>query len=325
MSADLNAAAVAQRDGQAGLVAYGTELVELSERFYRGLFVGMVVFVGLAAVAALALLPLRNSASPGGPPVTIAMTALLAAATPFAVWRAADLYHMLRSSRTLEITLVLIAAALVAYPLRSELWWPSCALVMLVAILAPLQRTLAYCLVILLTNLAAHVIAGDLSDTPAVAIVGLWIGYPFWAATFSVIGDRFAAHVMRIQTSPPAPPPGQPIRVRAWTGPDPAVGDAGSQSNSADRSQTETDADGDSTMSRLTARQLQIVALLVDGLRYREVGACLSISERQVQRHVGNAIARAGVRTANELVAAAVAEGLAPPRPRRPVASGGDD
>jgi DNA-binding CsgD family transcriptional regulator len=47
-------------------------------------------------------------------------------------------------------------------------------------------------------------------------------------------------------------------------------------------------------------------------MRYADVGTCLSISERPVTRHVANALARAGVRTANELVAAAVAEGLAP-------------
>jgi DNA-binding CsgD family transcriptional regulator len=65
-------------------------------------------------------------------------------------------------------------------------------------------------------------------------------------------------------------------------------------------------------IDRLTARQLQVVALLADGLRYREVAACLSISARQVQRHVAQAAARLGVRGAYELVAIAVAEGMVP-------------
>ena len=35
----------------------GAELVELSERFYRGIFVWVILFVGMAALAALVLLP----------------------------------------------------------------------------------------------------------------------------------------------------------------------------------------------------------------------------------------------------------------------------
>ena len=69
----------------------------------------------------------------------------------------------------------------------------------------------------------------------------------------------------------------------------------------------------DGRLGRLTARQLQVLALLADGLRYREVAACLSISDGQVQRHVARAVARVGVSNAAELVAVAVSEGLVPP------------
>ncbi len=62
----------------------------------------------------------------------------------------------------------------------------------------------------------------------------------------------------------------------------------------------------------LAARQLQVLALLADGLRYREVAACVSISDGQVQRHVARAVARVGVSNAAELVAVAVSEGLVP-------------
>ncbi|MGI8801002.1 MAG: response regulator transcription factor, partial [Solirubrobacteraceae bacterium] len=63
---------------------------------------------------------------------------------------------------------------------------------------------------------------------------------------------------------------------------------------------------------RLTARQLQVVALLADGQRYGDIAACLSISAGQVHRHVARAIERLGVRGVNELVAVAVAEGMLP-------------
>jgi DNA-binding CsgD family transcriptional regulator len=60
-------------------------------------------------------------------------------------------------------------------------------------------------------------------------------------------------------------------------------------------------------MSALTSRQLQVVALLADGLRYGEVGAYLDISEQQVQRHMRNAITAPGSGNSTELVAVAVA------------------
>lgn len=309
LSPDNTTKGLATRDDRRHLVTCGAELVELSERFYRGLFVGGVVFVGMAALASLALLPWRESMDTDGPPITVIATALIAASTPLAVWRAAALYRILRRTRELELVIVVVAAVLVAYPLRSELWWPSCALIMLLAILAPLRRALAYCLVVLMTNLAAHAIAGDLAETPAVAILGLWIGYPFWAATFSIISERFAAHVLRVATSPPAA--AEPIRVNAWVSSDPGARET--KTENEDAMAASAAASGDA-MSRLTARQLQVTALLVDGLRYREVAACLSVTEHQVQRHVANAIARVGVRNANELIAVAVSEGLAPPR-----------
>jgi DNA-binding CsgD family transcriptional regulator len=67
-------------------------------------------------------------------------------------------------------------------------------------------------------------------------------------------------------------------------------------------------------LDRLTARQLQVVVLLADGLRYRDIAHCLAISERQVQRHVRNAVAQLGVSSTAELAAVAVAMGVVPAR-----------
>ena len=318
MSGDVTATALAPRNAHTQLVATGAELVELSERFYRGLFVGMLAFLGVACLAALLFLPLRESVHTGTP-ITVYATAVLVLATPVAVWRAADVYHALRDNRALELAVVVVAAALVAYPLRSELWWPSCALIMMISVLAPLRRTLAYCLVVLLANLSAHLIAGDLTQTPTVAIIGLWVGYPFWSATFSVIGDRFAAYVLRMQTTG-SPPRDPPQRVQAWVTEDAAPSDPAATADEDHAAEvlappaTVIATSHELLLGRLTARQLQVVALLVDGLLYREVAACLAITERQVQRHVANAVARTGVRTTNELIALAVAEGLAPAR-----------
>jgi len=299
---------------RADLVRNGAELVALSERFYGRIFAGAIAFSGLAALAALALLPMRTTGPLDRVTPAVVIAGLIVVATPLALRHAAALYRLLRRRPRLELVLVAGAAALIVYPLKSELWWPSCALLMLLATIVPLRRVLAYCLVVLLANLAAHLIADDLSETAPVAIIGLWIGYPFWTAAFALGTDRLAAFVMALNTTTAARRP-PPRRARAWTADDPvafappAVGDP----------PTTAGAPGEDgafmpprSTQRLTARQLQVVALLADGLRYGEVADCLSISVRQVERHVVHAIGRLGVRNARELVVVAIAEGLVP-------------
>lgn len=64
--------------------------------------------------------------------------------------------------------------------------------------------------------------------------------------------------------------------------------------------------------SRLTARQLEVVVLLRDGLRQDEIAVCLSISARQVERLVAEARRRVDAKTTAELVASLVRGGLVP-------------
>lgn len=318
----------------AELVRCGAELVELSERFYRGVFTGALVFLGLATLAALVVLPLRQPMGSTRFPATgVIAGGLLALATPLAIWRRAALYRLLRRLPRMELVVVAAAAALVVvvFPLRSQLWWPSCALLMVLAVIAPVRRVLVYCLIVLTSNLAAHVLAGDLGNSPAVAIIGLWIGYPFWSATVAVVTGQMAAYLLGLNatagahrtphrvtagvTERPRDAPDSAGRTRAA----PASDESGEAPNehhvttAADEpSASGSDSGVPEKLARLTARQLQVVALLADGLRYREIGACLSISERQVQRHVADAAARAGVQSAAELAAVAVAEGMVP-------------
>lgn len=60
------------------------------------------------------------------------------------------------------------------------------------------------------------------------------------------------------------------------------------------------------SVGSLTARQLEVVALLAKGLRHGEVAARLSISSRQAQRHAVQAVERAGVANVCQLVAVAI-------------------
>lgn len=284
-----------------GLALYtGAERVELSERFYRGIFTGTLSFVGLAAIAAIALLPLRDPLGIAAGPSVI-LTACLAIVSPLAVRHASSVYALLRREPRWELAFVLTAAILVAYPLSSELWWPSCALLMLVATLAPFPRTLAYCLAVLSVNLLAHLLAGDLDDSPTVTITGLWVGFVFWSSTFGLSTDRLASHILRLQVVSVQAPAVPPLRVNAvqHADPDPVHGPP-----PPGRARP--------GIERLTFRQLQVVVLLADGMRYGEIAEHLSISVRQVQRHVTQAVKRLGVNNTNALVALAVREGLAP-------------
>jgi DNA-binding CsgD family transcriptional regulator len=335
------------------LVRCGAESVELSERFYRGIFLGITAFVGVAALIALVLLPLR--AGSGGAPVSgVILGSVVVVATPLALWRIEWLYRALRRRLAAEIGVVLYAAALVAavFPLRSQLWWPSCTLLMLVAVVAPIRRVLFYCMTVLAVNLLAHVLSGDMAHTPAVSIIGLWIGYIFWSLTVAAVTDQLAAHLMQLN-SKDARPQTNARRVVSWSTDRPtrfgggrwddatsaASGEDGRQARPAEPvSEGPTaiaddvhddrptlapavEPAGHGVLQRLTARQLQVVALLADGLRYRDVAACLSISDGQVQRHVARAVARLGVSNATELVTVAIREGLVPPTTAQPPVS----
>lgn len=300
----------ALRPLRAPLAESGAELVALAEGFFYRAFAGALVFVGLASAGALVLLPVRDSASPVHLTTpTVLLTAVLMVLAPLASRRARVLYRAVRLQPRLELVAVLIAAALLAYPLRSELWWPSCALLMLVAIVAPLRRTWVYCVLVLGANLAGHALTGDLSETPAVSIIGLWIGFGFWATTAAVFTDRIAAHLLRLDVDRSLLEP--PRRVTIVE--DEPSEDEGEEPDTRARLLPAARREA-GRLQRLTARQLEVVALLADGLRYDDVAACLSISRRQVQRHVAQAIERLGVRNANELIAVAVATGLVPPR-----------
>jgi DNA-binding CsgD family transcriptional regulator len=327
------------------LVRCGAELVELSERFYGRVLFGALAFVGLSALAALMVLPLQ--AYPPNTPVAGAAvaTGMLVATSPVVLWRHRAVYRALRDTPWLQYTTVLYAAALIVHPQFSgELWWPSCALLMALAIVTTLPRVLSYCLLVLLANFAGHLVAADLDETRAVEIIGLWIGYPLWVATIAILTDRFAVHLLvlnanREEQRTPPPPLRVPAQATESSGADDAGrGDAASDAGLAPAATSppphapaddgpvnaasdaalrpprrhRAHAPGDIASGGLTARQIQVAALLADGLHYSEVAACLSISERQVQRHVAEAVARLDINNVYELVAVVVAQGIVP-------------
>jgi DNA-binding CsgD family transcriptional regulator len=295
------------------MVLSGAEIAAVTERFYLRVMAGAAGFVAAAAAAALVVLPLRTDAlAAGDVTTTAAAAAIVSALGLLAAGRSGDLYRALRRSPVLELPLALLAAILVSVvsPLRNELWWPACAILMLLGVVAPVSRALAYCAGALTANLVAHVAADDLGSVPAVAVIGLWIGMPLFTAGSTLIVEQLAGQLVRLNARRSAPPP---LRVTAWTQPPtpapPRELAAGGQPPN-DRQPDGRPRGSDLASSRLTARQVEVLALMADGLRYREIADCLSISVRQVQRHVSQAIDRLGVANAYELVRTLVDAGI---------------
>lgn len=62
--------------------------------------------------------------------------------------------------------------------------------------------------------------------------------------------------------------------------------------------------------SRLTDRELQILGLLTEGLRAREIAAQLFLSEKTIKNHLTSIYAKMGVQTAAQAVASAYRRGV---------------
>lgn len=69
-------------------------------------------------------------------------------------------------------------------------------------------------------------------------------------------------------------------------------------------------ADLPSDRPRLTARQRQVLRLLAQGLRTREISAALGISDKTARNHIQNITERLGVLTRSAAVACAIQSGL---------------
>jgi DNA-binding CsgD family transcriptional regulator len=140
------------------------------------------------------------------------------------------------------------------------------------------------------------------------------LGLPLWTATAGGLVEWLARFILRVNRSTMTGTPVPPDPSSADTGgiarsPRPAGGTPPPpEAASAARSHREA-----ARAAGLTARQLEVIVLLRDGLRYDEVAAVLGISVRQVQRHVAGARDRLHAGTTAEVVARVVGVGLVPP------------
>jgi two-component system NarL family response regulator len=70
------------------------------------------------------------------------------------------------------------------------------------------------------------------------------------------------------------------------------------------------EASGAPAVPDLTPRQREILALVAEGLSYKEVGAALSVSENTVKYHMGEILQRLHLRNREQVVAFALRSGL---------------
>ena len=64
------------------------------------------------------------------------------------------------------------------------------------------------------------------------------------------------------------------------------------------------------TSGPLTAREREVLALLVEGLSNQQIAVRLFLSKRTVEHHVGNIFTKLGVATRAEALAYAVRHGM---------------
>ena len=73
---------------------------------------------------------------------------------------------------------------------------------------------------------------------------------------------------------------------------------------------TQINSDSNADLNPLTAREIEIIRALADGMVTREISAKLFISEKTVERHKTNILKKLGLRNTAQLIKVAVEQGL---------------
>jgi DNA-binding CsgD family transcriptional regulator len=288
----------------------GREVAALAEALYVRLFVvalgGMQIVCAMAVVAALARTYNADLLR------TTLLAASLAAIATVVLTDHERWYGAARRHPALALTgpVLALAALVIDGVSHSPLSYPAAVSIAVPAFVCGRRWALAAAVLISIGALSGAWVQEGAS---ALNSVGQGTaGYFVWAIVLAGLAEFFAPLAMRMPQpdTTPVVPPG-PLRVPNLagdplpTGVTPAVA-----ADPAERAAAEPAPDGG---TRLTARQLQVVALLADGLSAEEIAAQLSVATSTVYRSVERAKARTGVRSRSELVAFAIRAGLLRP------------
>jgi DNA-binding CsgD family transcriptional regulator len=288
------------------LVRDGCEVVGLAEALYVRLFVitlaGMLIVCGFAVLAAMVRTQDANMVRTTLLAAGLALPAGLMLRSPRRGYRA------MRRWPPLSLTAPVVAlAALAADGVNhSPLSFAAAVSIGLPAFVCGRRWALAAATLISVGAVGA---ATARTGWGAVNSVGQGaIGYFVWALVLAGLAERFLQLTMRMPWSdtPPSEAPG-PLRVPNLAGDPPAAPPRASRQPPSDAPVA-----GPASSARLTARHLEVIALLADGLRAEEIAERLGVATSTVYRHVERAKRRAGVTSRSELVALAIRDGIVP-------------
>ena len=287
----------------------GREIVALAEELYLRLFV--IALGGLQFVCGLAIVVSLVRTSDASFTRTTALALSLAAVAAIVLRAPLPCYRAIRLMPILSLTAPLLALCALGVDRVSHSPLSYAAAVSIAFPAFVCGRRWALAAATLISAGAVSVALVD-SGTSALNSVGQGTaGYFVWALVLAGLAERFAQLTMRMPhgiTSPPRPEP--PVQVPNLAA-KPVPAKAGQPDPTAPVSPPDELA-GDVGM--LTARQLQVVALLADGMRAEEIADLLAIKTATVYRHVQIAKERAGAATRIDLVALALRSGLVPAR-----------
>lgn len=301
---------LAQTTESAGALTFGSgsETAAVAEALYVRLFVvalGCLAFVcGLAIVVALARTHNANFMRTTALALAMALLAWLALQAPARSYRAIRRRPVL----SLIAPLVALVALVIDGVLYSPLSYPAAVSIAFPAVVCGQRWALAAATLISVGAIATATLHTGLSALNSVGQGAA--GYFAWAVVLAGLAECFARLAM--QMPPTATPPttaAPPIVVpMVATDPPPVAAEPATA--------CETTASTPAPLAgaaSLTARQLQVLALLADGLRAEDIARRLGITTATVYRHIDRAKKRTGVRSRGELVAVAMRDGLLPP------------
>lgn len=301
--------ALAHPGGSGGLTCRsGSEVVGLTESLYLRLYVlalGCIPLVcGLALVAALVRTHNASFARTAALAVGMALLAALALRAPARGYRAMRRWPVL----SLAAPLVALIALTIDGVTYSPLSYPAAVSIAGPAFVCGRRWALAAATFISLGALTAGTVHNGFGALDAVGQGTA--GYFVWALVLAGLAERFVHLAMELPpVAPPptnaAPPVPVPVRGR----------DAPSSQTVPIPVTTPSAPAPPAVAARLTARQLQVLALLADGLRADAIAERLGITAATVYRHVERAKQRTGLMSRDALVAAVIRDGIVDRQP----------
>lgn len=288
------------RELTAELEAWASEAVSLVEVVRLWIFRRALALFILATLLSAALLPTRQAVSGNALTRAVVIAAAVVATASFMLVFSRRSYELLSRDHVAQAAPALVASALISvvFPLHSQLWVPACGALCLVALFVPLRRIVVIDLLVLLGNLAAHAISGDLHGVRPVAVIGLWVGIPFWTILISIANERIVDHILDLCLEQPVPGANS-LQVDTWV--------ARSFEALPVRS-VSTQERSHGVADRLTSRQKEVMLLLLVGRRNYEIALQLGITRSEVSRLTSRATERAGADSKEQLCAMLASE-----------------